>query len=378
MVKKWFKKHKTAPTPQDRPTTSPSETGEQTPQSPSTEQTGNAVARSNPSDDYLKPTDSRSSGTLTGDSPTGEGEAASTGGIFNRLRKGLSKTRRILTTDIDALFLGKHHLDDDLLEEMEELLITADLGVQTTMDLIDVIRKKSSQIEDGQTLKQHLKKAILTLLTTHPQASYTTASAPHVIMVVGVNGVGKTTTIGKLAAQYRQSGKKVLLTAADTFRAAAIEQLTIWAERARAEIVKHKDGADPAAVVFDGIEAALARKTDVVLIDTAGRLHTKINLMEELKKIKRTVSKKIPAAPHEILLVLDATTGQNALSQAKLFNEALGVTGVALTKLDGTAKGGIVISIASTFDIPLKYLGVGEAIADLQHFDQHRFVDALF
>jgi fused signal recognition particle receptor len=197
-------------------------------------------------------------------------------------------------------------------------------------------------------------------------------------MIVGVNGTGKTTTIGKLAARATASGKKVLIGAADTFRAAAIEQMTIWAERANADIVKHREMADPAAVAFDAVEAAQARGADLVLIDTAGRLHTKVNLMEELKKIKRTISKKIPDAPHEILLILDATTGQNALSQAELFNDALGVTGLALTKLDGTAKGGIVISICNALKIPLKYIGIGEKVEDLQKFDAAEFVDALF
>ena len=197
-------------------------------------------------------------------------------------------------------------------------------------------------------------------------------------MVVGVNGVGKTTTIGKLAARQSAQGKKVLIAAADTFRAAAVEQLTIWADRAKADIVKHKDNADPSAVVFDSIEAAISRNVDIVYIDTAGRLHTKINLMEEIKKIKRTIAKKLPQAPHEILLVLDATTGQNAISQATLFNEALDITGLALTKLDGTAKGGIAVSICSTLNIPLNYIGVGEQIDDLQDFDPRAFVDALF
>jgi fused signal recognition particle receptor len=205
-----------------------------------------------------------------------------------------------------------------------------------------------------------------------------TKDKPHVVLVVGINGVGKTTTIGKLAAHATQKGNSVLIAAADTFRAAAVEQLSVWAERAGAEIVKHKENADPAAVAYDGIEAALARGIDLVYVDTAGRLHTKVNLMEELKKIKRAVTKKIPDAPHEILLVLDATTGQNALSQAQLFHEAIGVTGIALTKLDGTAKGGIVLRICDSLKIPLQYIGVGESIEDLQVFDPKQFVDALF
>ena len=290
----------------------------------------------------------------------------------------MSKTRQVLTTDIDELFTGKRKLDDDLLEELEELLITSDIGVSTAMDLIETIGKKSASIQDAAQLKDFLKKEILKTMGTFVPAEAVPTERPHVVMVVGVNGVGKTTTIGKLAASQRAVGRKVLIAAADTFRAAAVEQLSIWAERAGAEIVKHRDNADPAAVAFDSLEAAQARGTDVVYIDTAGRLHTKVNLMEEIKKIKRTVSKKIPGAPHEIILVLDATTGQNALSQANLFNETLDITGLALTKLDGTAKGGIVVGICSTLNIPLKYIGVGEGIEDLQEFDAQAFVEALF
>jgi fused signal recognition particle receptor len=299
-------------------------------------------------------------------------------GFFKRLKNGLSKTRQILTTDIDDLFAGKRKLDDDLLEELEELLITSDIGVSTAMDLIETIGKKSASIQDAAQLKAFLKKEILKTMGTATTATAARTEKPHVVMVVGVNGVGKTTTIGKLAARKSAEGKKVLIAAADTFRAAAIEQLSIWAERAKADIVKHRDNADPAAVAFDSLEAAQARGTDIVYIDTAGRLQTKVNLMEEIKKIKRTVAKKIPGAPHEIILVLDATTGQNALSQANLFNEALDITGLALTKLDGTAKGGIVVGICSTLNIPLTYIGVGEGIDDLQAFDAKAFVDALF
>jgi len=301
------------------------------------------------------------------------------GGFFSRLKKGLAKTREILSTDIEDLFSGGTKIDDDLLEELEELLITSDIGVQTAMDLIEHISGKASKISDAAQLKEELKSEILRMLEENTQDPAPSAmEKPHVIMVVGVNGVGKTTTIGKLASKFSQSGKKVLIAAADTFRAAAIEQLTIWAERAGAEIVRHKDGSDPAAVAYDGIEAAVARNMDVVLVDTAGRLHTKINLMEELKEIKRAIAKKLPGAPQEILLVLDATTGQNGLSQAKLFNEALDINGIALTKLDGTAKGGIVVGICSSLNIPLKYIGVGEKIDDLQVFDPVQFVQALF
>jgi len=299
-------------------------------------------------------------------------------GFFKRLKKGLSKTREILTTDIDDLFTGKTKLDDDLLEELEELLITSDIGVATAMDLIETISKKSAGISDAAQLKDFLKTEILNTIDTNSSKAVMPVQKPHVVMVVGVNGVGKTTTIGKLAAKQSAKGKKVLIAAADTFRAAAIEQISIWADRAGADIVKHRDNADPAAVAYDSLEAAQARGIDIVYIDTAGRLHTKVNLMEEIKKIKRTVSRKIPGAPHEILLVLDATTGQNALSQANLFNEALDITGLVLTKLDGTAKGGIVVGICSTLQIPLEYIGVGENIDDLQDFNPDSFVEALF
>jgi fused signal recognition particle receptor len=300
------------------------------------------------------------------------------GGLFKRLRHGLAKTRKILTTDIDDLFTRRKALDADLLEDLEEILITADIGVQTTMELTEKISSKAADIKTAADLKSVLKGEILALLRESTPQAAPPAGPPTVIMVVGVNGVGKTTTIGKLAARFGADGKKVLVAASDTFRAAAIEQLGIWADRAGAEFVKHRDGADPAAVAYDGIEAALARAVDVVLVDTAGRLHTKVNLMQELKKIIRTVQKRLPDAPHEILLVLDATTGQNALSQARMFNEALGISGIALTKLDGTAKGGIVVSIYRSLQIPLKYIGVGEKIEDLQIFDPEQFVDALF
>lgn len=298
-------------------------------------------------------------------------------GFVTRLRKGLSKTREFLTTDIDEIFSSKRKVDDDLLEELEERLITADIGLHTTMDIMEKISKKSSKISDASQLREALKQEMLAFVNTQP-AVPERISKPHVIMIVGVNGVGKTTTIAKMAAKFEAEGKKVLIAAADTFRAAAVEQLTIWAERSGADIVKHRENADPAAVAYDSVEAAVARKKDIVLVDTAGRLHTKVNLMQELKKIKRAVSKKIPDAPHEVLLVLDATTGQNALSQVKMFNDAMGVTGIALAKLDGTAKGGIVISICSTFQIPLKYIGIGEKIEDLQDFDPVEFVNALF
>jgi fused signal recognition particle receptor len=308
-----------------------------------------------------------------------EEAAPAKGGFFARLKRGLTKTREILTTDIEDLFKGKTSIDDQMLEELEELLITSDIGVQTAMELMNVISRKAAKIGSPEALKEVLKQEILKLLDTAvappPPAE---AHKPHVIMVIGVNGVGKTTTIGKLAARRVGQGERVLIVAADTFRAAATEQLGIWAERAGADFVRHKDNADPAAVAYDGIEASLARHMDTVFIDTAGRLHTKVNLMEELKKIQRTVAKRLPAAPHETLLVLDATTGQNAIAQAKMFHESIGITGLALTKLDGTAKGGIVVSICRQLKLPLHYVGVGESIEDLQPFDAAQFVNALF
>jgi len=298
--------------------------------------------------------------------------------FIKRLKDRLSNTRKALSSGLDRIFAGKKNIDDDMLEELEELLITSDIGVQTALALIQCISRESFKITDADKLKKALKDEIISLLNVQPAAPEAPFDSPRVIMVVGVNGVGKTTTIGKLAAKASASGKKVMIAAADTFRAAAIEQLVIWAERAGSEIVKHKDRADPAAVVYDSIEAARARGSDIVLIDTAGRLHTKVNLMEELKKIKRTISKKLPDSPHEILLVLDATTGQNAFSQTRLFHDALGITGIVLTKLDGTAKGGIVVNICSTLKIPLKYIGIGEKIEDLREFDPAEFVNALF
>ncbi len=318
------------------------------------------------------------------DSPPEPSTAAETddpektgGGFFKRLKKGLSRTREILNTDVDKLFTGKTIVDDDLLEDLEELLITSDLGVRTSMEIIERIGGKSSKIKGPEDLKKALKEEITRLIDFSDPAAEKALPKPHVIMVVGVNGVGKTTTIGKVAAKLSAQGKKVLIVAADTFRAAAVEQLVIWAERADTDIVRHRENADPAAVTFDGIEASVARGVDVVLIDTAGRLHNKKNLMEELKKIKRTAGRKLHGAPHETLLVVDATTGQNALTQAEMFNKEIGIDSLALTKLDGTAKGGIVVSITSSLKLPLKYIGVGEQVDDLQEFDPAKFVDAL-
>lgn len=300
-------------------------------------------------------------------------------GLFGKLKQGLSKTREILFTDIDKLFSSKRAIDDALLEELEESLIMADMGVDITMKIMEQVSQKSKKLSTADELKALLKKEISNLFPMDSlEEDQFKAVKPRVIMVVGVNGTGKTTTLGKLAMKYTNQGKKVLIAAADTFRAAAIEQVEEWAKRANVGIVKHRAGADPAAVAFDGVEASIARDVDILLIDTAGRLHTQKNLMEELKKIKRSVGKRLPGAPHEVLMVLDATTGQNALSQARLFNDAVGITSLALTKVDGTAKGGIVVSVASTLGISLKYIGVGEGIDDLQEFDSNLFINALF
>lgn len=300
-------------------------------------------------------------------------------GLFSKFKKGLFKTRQVLTIDINKLFASNKAIDESLFEELEELLVTADLGIDITMKMVGRIRKKARKLENAEDLKQVLKEELISLFPTlseMPVESLT--SKPRVIMVVGVNGTGKTTTLGKLAMKYTSAGKKVLIAAADTFRAAAMEQVQIWAERSNASIVKHKEGADPAAVAYDAVEAAMARGMDIVLIDTAGRLHTQKNLMKELKKIKRSIDKKLPEAPHEILMVLDATTGQNAISQAALFNEAVGLTQIALTKLDGTAKGGIVAAIANTMALPIAYVGIGEQIEDLQKFEPEQFINAIF
>jgi len=306
-----------------------------------------------------------------------------------RFKNGLLKTREAASKKIDDLFSEKNRREDDLLEDIEELLIGLDMGVKTSMALIEKISATSSGLSGPDPLKQALKDEIKKILGHDPThidptktkdtQSFVCGKKPYVIMVAGVNGVGKTTSIGKLAAKYTGMGKTVLIAAADTFRAAAVEQLEIWAQKAGADIIKSKSGSDPAAVAYDALEAAMARDVDIVIVDTAGRLHTKTNLMEELKKIKRAIDKKSPGAPHEILLTLDATTGQNALTQAKMFDSQLGgVTGIILSKLDGTAKGGIVVSIYAELNIPLKYLGMGEKIDDLEEFDAPKFVDALF
>jgi fused signal recognition particle receptor len=282
---------------------------------------------------------------------------------------------------VDDLFLGRKEIDAELLDELEEILITADLGVNTTLDLLDEIRNRVSrkELKDPQALKLALKERILTFFAGYDDTGMQVpATGPFVIMVVGVNGVGKTTSIGKIANKFASSGQRVLLVAADTFRAAAIEQLKIWGERVGADVVAKQQGDDPSSVIYDALDYAASRDFDVIIIDTAGRLHTKVNLMEELKKIKRVINKKMEGAPHEIMLILDATTGQNSISQARLFNEAVGLTGLTLTKLDGTAKGGIVVHISHDFNIPIRFIGIGEKLEDLREFDPGEFIEALF
>lgn len=303
-------------------------------------------------------------------------------GFFEKLKKGLSKTHQGFVEKIDKLLVGKKTIDHDLLDELEALLFEADLGVSTVTQLIEGVKRslKRGELQDPSKVKEFIRQEILRILKTgeNPLIIDFSKTKPFVFMVVGVNGVGKTTTIGKIAYHYSTQGKKILIGAADTFRAAATEQLEIWAKRVGADFIKQSHGSDPAAVAFDSIQAARARGVDLVFIDTAGRLHTKVNLMEELKKVKRIIAREYAGAPHEILLILDATTGQNAISQAKLFNDAIGVTGIALTKLDGTAKGGIIVGITEALKIPIRYIGIGEDIDDLKEFNANEFVQALF
>lgn len=301
-------------------------------------------------------------------------------GFFDKLKAGLEKTRKGFTEKIEQLVMGYASIDDEFLDDLEAVLLTADVGVHTTNRLMADIRQgiKDKEINSPEDLQPFLQEKIAAILTTGDDSLAVAAAPPTVIMVVGVNGVGKTTTIGKLGQYYHEQGLKVMLAAGDTFRAAAIDQLEIWAERTGAEIIKHTEGSDPAAVAFDAVQSAKARKADVLIIDTAGRLHTKSNLMEELKKIRRVISREIPDAPHETLLVLDATTGQNAINQAKIFGEAVQISGVVLTKLDGTAKGGVVVAIKAELNVPVKWIGVGEGAADLRPFIAEDFAKALF
>ncbi len=300
--------------------------------------------------------------------------------FFNKLKKSLTKTRQHLTHQVGRLLSSSAQLDESFFEELEEILLTADVGVKTSIGIVERLQQevKIKRITDPVVLGGLLQEEVAGMLGKEGTDLLWSPTPPTVILVVGVNGVGKTTTIGKLACSLGQEGKKVLLAAADTFRAAATEQLAIWAERSGAGIISHQINSDPAAVVFDALQSARNRQYDVLLIDTAGRLQTKTNLMDELKKIYRVIGRQFSEAPHEVLLVLDATTGQNALSQAKLFKEAVGVTGIALTKLDGTAKGGVVLAIAAEIGIPVKLVGLGEGADDLKNFKPQDFASVLF
>ena len=298
-------------------------------------------------------------------------------GFFDKIKQGLTKTRDALSNTLGSIFSGSE-IDDDLYEELEESLILADLGVETSVKAAELLRKKVKEehLKTSDEAKTALKQ-ILTQMLSQGDTALDISTTPSVVLVIGVNGVGKTTTIGKLATRYVSQGKNVLLVAADTFRAAAADQLEIWAQRSGAGIVRQNEGADPASVVYDGIHAAKARNADIILIDTAGRLHNKQNLMNELGKISRIIERELPGAAREVLLVLDGTTGQNALLQAKQFKEVAGVTAMAITKLDGTAKGGIVIAVADSLQIPVKFVGVGEQADDLMPFEAEAFVEAL-
>ncbi len=301
-------------------------------------------------------------------------------GILGRLKNKMAKTGDTLVNKVDKVLSGEMTIEDGMIDEIEEILVTADIGVKTSYKLLEALNARimRKEVRNPLALKKSLKEDMSNILLSQEKRLDIDIDKPFVIMVVGVNGAGKTTTVGKLAHQYKSYGKGVMIAAGDTFRAAAIEQLEVWGERSGIPVIKHHDGADPGSVAFDAITAAKARGADVLIIDTAGRLHTKANLMEELKKVKRVISKVNPDAPHEILLVLDASTGQNAISQAKIFNEAVGVTGLAVTKLDGTPKGGVVIGIADELKIPIRFIGVGEGRNDLKEFSAIEFIDAIF
>lgn len=302
-------------------------------------------------------------------------------GLFTRLKTRLAKTRSNLTDGLADILLGKKSIDDDLLEELETLLITADVGVEASTRIIDDLTEKvkRNELSDPAALSSVLKADLLQILESCEQPVTPSAEGrPQVILMVGINGAGKTTTIGKLAKRLQEEGQSVMLAAGDTFRAAAVEQLQTWGERNSIPVIAQHTGADSASVIFDALQAATSRKIDVLIADTAGRLHTKTNLMEELSKIARVMKKIDPEAPHEVMLVVDATTGQNAVSQATEFNNSVGLTGITLTKLDGTAKGGVVFAIAEKLKVPIRFIGVGEAIEDLRHFESNEFVDALF
>ena len=300
--------------------------------------------------------------------------------LLDRLKAGIQKTRSGLVDRLEDAIAGRKQIDAELLEELEYTLITADLGVNTASEILESIRQRAdrNQLSNAQEIKELIAQHLLEILEAADRPVPRVTEPPAVVMVVGVNGSGKTTTIGKLASRYQSEGHSVLLCAADTFRAAAIEQLQVWGGRAGSDVIRQSAGADPSAVLFDALQAAKARGVDYVIIDTAGRLHTKSNLMAELEKMRRTAAKVIPSAPHEVLLVLDATTGQNGLEQARRFTETSGVTGIVLTKLDGTAKGGIVVAIARELNLPIRYVGVGEQASDLLPFEPDKFIASLF
>ncbi|ABZ84730.1 signal recognition particle-docking protein ftsy [Heliomicrobium modesticaldum Ice1] len=300
-------------------------------------------------------------------------------GFFSRLKEGLTRTRQNLVEKVEALVTGRPKIDEELFEELEEALISADVGADTSLDLVERLRQtvKAQKIGDPARIKDLLQEEVARILGEQAQP-VAFDHQPTVVLIVGVNGVGKTTTIAKLAHRWKQEGRKVLLAAGDTFRAAAIDQLEIWGQRVGVEVIRHQEGSDPSAVAFDAVQAAVSRGVDVLIIDTAGRLHNKSHLMNELSKINRVLDRALPGAPHETLLVLDATTGQNAVSQARLFSEAVGLTGLVLTKLDGTAKGGVILAIAAEMQAPVKFIGIGEKMDDLRDFDPPEFARALF
>jgi len=309
-----------------------------------------------------------------------EGGGGRSMSLLDRLKQGIQKTRAGFVTKVEDVLLGKKEIDADLLEELEYTLITADLGVQTTNEILEGIRQRVDRhlVNDPSELRTLIREHLLGVLEASDRPAASPSQPPLVVMMVGVNGSGKTTTTGKLAARFASEGKSVMLAAADTFRAAAVEQLEVWGGRTGAELIRQAQGADPSAVVFDALQAARARKTQVLLVDTAGRLHTKSNLMAELEKMRRTTARVVADAPHEVWLVLDATTGQNGLEQARKFTESAGVTGLILTKLDGTAKGGIVVAITRELNLPIRYIGVGEQAEDLLPFEPEKFISSLF
>ena len=368
---KWFKRKDKAAL-QDQPVEP-----QEAPESPDdVEEPTTAAEETNLADD-----DSESTvDSIDAESVAAESAQPESRRFFRRLRDRLHKTREQLSQGVDRLVLGKKHIDLNLLDDLEEVLITSDLGVQTTQLLLQRVadRVKRKELDDADRLRDELRQQIQDLVTIPAPDWDMRRAKPFVVIVVGVNGVGKTTTIGKLAHQWKDQGLDVMLVAGDTFRAAAIEQLSLWGERAGVPVVRQKSGSDPSAVAFDAMDAALARGSDVVIMDTAGRMHTKVNLMEEVKKVQRVITKKLPGAPHEVLLVLDATTGQNALSQARQFKTELGITGLVLTKLDGTAKGGVVAAICQELQVPVRFIGIGEDIDDLQPFDPEQFAGAIF